>query len=51
MPLNVAGLNDINKEEEKIELLEVEEKPKSDLDLESVDARLMTIDDFLNDND
>ena len=47
----VAGLNDINKEEEEIELLEVEEKPKSDLDLESVDARLMTIDDFLNDND
>ena len=46
----VASLSDSNKEEEEIELLEVEEKPKSDLDLESVDARLMTIDDFLNDN-
>ena len=38
-------LNDINNQEEEIEVLEVE-KP----DLEKLDARLMTIDDFLNDN-
>ena len=40
----VVELNDINNQEE-IEVLEVE-KP----DLEKLDARLMTIDDFLNDN-
>ncbi|MBD9098991.1 DNA topoisomerase IV subunit A [bacterium] len=41
----VVELNDINNQEEEIEILEVE-KP----DLEKLDARLMTIDDFLNDN-
>ena len=41
----VVELNDINNQEEEIEVLEVE-KP----DLEKLDARLMTIDDFLNDN-
>lgn len=47
----VVSLTDAKKEEEEIELLDIEERPKSNLDLESVDARLMTIDDFLNDND
>ncbi len=47
----VVSLTDVKKEEEEIELLDIEERPKSNLDLESVDARLMTIDDFLNDND
>ena len=41
----VVELNDTNNQEEEIEILEVE-KP----DLEKLDARLMTIDDFLNDN-
>ena len=41
----VVELNDTNNQEEEIEVLEVE-KP----DLEKLDARLMTIDDFLNDN-
>lgn len=41
----VVELNDINNQAEEIEVLEVE-KP----DLEKLDARLMTIDDFLNDN-
>ena len=41
----VVELNDINNQEEEIEVLEVE-KP----DLEKLDARLMTIDDFLNDS-
>lgn len=40
----VVELNDTNNQEEEIEVLEVE-KP----DLEKLDARLMTIDDFLND--
>ena len=41
----VVELNDTDNQEEEIEVLEVE-KP----DLEKLDARLMTIDDFLNDN-
>ena len=41
----VVELNDTNNQEEEIEVLEVE-KP----DLEKLDARLMTIDDFLNDS-
>ena len=41
----VVELNDTNNQEEEIEILEVE-KP----DLEKLDARLMTIDDFLNDS-
>ena len=41
----VVELNDTNNQEEEIEILEVE-KP----DLEKLDVRLMTIDDFLNDN-
>ena len=41
----VVELNDTNNQEEEIEVLEVE-KP----DLEKLDASLMTIDDFLNDN-
>ena len=41
----VVELNDPNNPEEEIEVLEVE-KP----DLEKLDARLMTIDDFLNDS-
>ena len=44
----VVELDDINNQEEEIEILEVEEKEKPDL--EKLDARLMTIDDFLNDN-
>ena len=43
----VVELNDTNNQEE-IEILEVEETEKPDL--EKLDARLMTIDDFLNDN-
>ena len=43
----VVELNDTNHQEE-IEILEVEETEKPDL--EKLDARLMTIDDFLNDN-
>ena len=44
----VVELNDTNNQEEETEILEVEEKEKPDL--EKLDARLMTIDDFLNDN-
>ena len=43
--VKVVELYDTNNQEEEIEVLEVE-KP----DLEKLDARLMTIDDFLNDN-